>query len=500
MQTSTYLSLLLTVFSICGVSYGAKSPRVFSESYIEGVYGRFFEFSDEGNSAPCPQVIDHYNRGRPGALGDSWIIPHGNIVQSGAQCRDGGVLVLSSFNESSQMPKVLESNRIAEETFTLMKEESTGFWMGADERKCGKWIFPSRTYIFFVKEFDRTLTTSFRLTLSPGKKYMFVVADQFTCIYVDIPRKRPDSQVTIATPGESAPSASTGPSVGDGSTTEKEPSGSPSPTENVVEAGDDTSDGSQASGDSDSGANETNEESSDPSGGLSIVDVDNGQVPEETEEVIGGTIADIDTDDSDEESAEETSDSFGIEVNNGESLCFPGDAHVEMMDGTFKPMEKLTIGDEVRVGRHFSRVFMFTHKQSNSFHRFVQFETMSGRKLALTSGHMLYVNGVIKAAKEVRVGDRLSQVHEADQVIKVSTVIKRGLFNPQTVHGDIVVNGLLTSTYTTAIDRQTAHSMLLPLRAIWNIFGLNVIPSSVDWSGIRSNLITIFNNVAMYKQ
>eukprot|EP00178_Gracilaria_changii_P026703 TRINITY_DN823_c0_g1_i1.p1 TRINITY_DN823_c0_g1~~TRINITY_DN823_c0_g1_i1.p1 ORF type:complete len:498 (-),score=82.24 TRINITY_DN823_c0_g1_i1:991-2484(-) len=492
------LSVFVVVLSFCGVSRGAKSPRVFSESYIEGVYGRFFEFSDEGNSAPCPQVIDHFNRGRPSALGESWIIPHANIVQSGAKCSDGGGLVVNAYNESSKMPKVLESNSIAEETFTLMQDESTGFWMGADERTCGKWVFPSRTYIFFVKEFDRTLTTSFRLTLSPGKKYMFVVADEFTCIYVDIPRKKPVTQVTITTPNDS----STGPSAGDESSSEEEPSNGVTPTptpENLPDAGDASStDGSQATDGSGSGVDDTDDDDSDASGDLSIVDIDNGQVPEETEEVNGGTIADIDTDD-EEDSAEESSESFGIEVNNGESLCFPGDAQVEMADGSFKNMDELSVGDEVRVGNKFSRVFMFTHSKAETITRFLQLLTKSGRKLSLTSGHMLYVNGIIRAAEQVQVGDYLSLVDGIDQVVKISTVVKKGLFNPQTVHGDIVVNGLLTSTYTSAIDTKVAHSMLLPLRVIWNVFGVNLIPNYVNWSGIRSNLMALFSIVAMSK-
>ncbi|CAN8074396.1 unnamed protein product [Agarophyton chilense] len=503
---ATFLNFLVVTLTFCAVSYGVKSPRVFSESYIEGVYGRFFEFSDSGNSAPCPQIIDHFNRGQPSALGDSWVIPHGNIVQSGARCRDGGSLVLNSYNESSRMPKVLESNRIAEETFMLMKEESTGFWMGADERRCGKWVFPRRTYVFFVKEFDRTLTTSFRLTLSPGKKYMFAVADQFSCIYVDIPRRTDESPVTITTPGGSTPSPSTGPSTGEKNPTENKPSGgktpapSPSPGKDSDSEDDGEADGDQASGDSGSDSEAANDDGGDSNDGLSIVDVDNGQVPEETEDEANGNIVDMDSDGDDEESAEGTSDSFGIDLNNGESLCFPGDAEVEMVDGTLKKIEQVVIGDEVRVGKDFSRVFMFTHSKGDTFHSFVQLETKSGRKLALTSGHMLYVNGVIRAAEEVSVGDTLSVVESTDEVIKVSSVVKKGLFNPQTVQGNIVVNGFLTSTYTTAIDMEAAHSLLLPLRAVWNVIGWNVTPRDVNWSGIRSNFMSFLNVFAVYKK
>ncbi|PXF40816.1 Desert hedgehog protein A [Gracilariopsis chorda] len=536
MPPFSFLSVFIGFLSIWSTASGAKSPRVFSESYIEGVYGRFFEFSDRGNSAPCPQVIDHFNRGEPSALGDSWIIPHGNIVQSGAKCRDGGVLVLNSYNESSAMPKALESNQIAEETFTLMKEESTGFWMGADDRKCGKWLFPKRTYVFFVKEFDRNLTTSFRLTLSAGKKYMFVVSDYFTCIYVDIPRSRPGSDVVITPsgenvkpsdaskpspgggngsnegdntvvssggPGGSGSSGSGKPSSEDGSPNENPPTPTPTPiTETSDSDGDSESDGQSGEGDNVSGGDATGDGDNDSSNGVSIIDVDNGQAPQESGNPSSDSIIAIDSDASsgnNEDDAQATDESFDVETSTGESLCFPSDATVEMIDGSSKRMDELVIGDEIRVGDQFSPVFLFTHNQKETLRSFVQIETESHRKLALTAGHMLYANGILKAAMHVKTDDHLRVVDGTDRVVRVSKVVKKGLFNPQTMHGDIVVNGLVTSTYTTAVDAYMAHTVLAPLRAMWNLVGFTMIPNTVNWSEIRGRLIRVFNTVLVSK-
>ena len=39
-----------------------------------------------------------------------------------------------------------------------------------------------------------------------------------------------------------------------------------------------------------------------------------------------------------------------------------------------------------------------------------------------------------------------------------------GLYNPQTMHGNIVVNGVQASTYTTALHPSAAHALLTPLR------------------------------------
>lgn len=46
----------------------------------------------------------------------------------------------------------------------------------------------------------------------------------------------------------------------------------------------------------------------------------------------------------------------------------------------------------------------------------------------------------------------------------VSSEIAQGLYNPQTFHGDIVVNNVRVTTYTAIVNLMSAHAMLLPLR------------------------------------
>lgn len=41
----------------------------------------------------------------------------------------------------------------------------------------------------------------------------------------------------------------------------------------------------------------------------------------------------------------------------------------------------------------------------------------------------------------------------------------RGLYNPQTKHGSIIVNNILAGTYTTAVAPGLVHAVLAPLRA-----------------------------------
>lgn len=153
-------------------------------------------------------------------------------------------------------------------------------------------------------------------------------------------------------------------------------------------------------------------------------------------------------------------------------VCFPADATVELEGGAVKRMDALAIGDRVRVGSgatDFSDVFMFTHKMEDAVNTFVQLKLASGDVLRLTPGHYMYANGAMTAAKNVAVGDKIELGSGArTTVASVSSVTDTGLFNPQTLQGDIVVNGVRASTYTTAVEPTLAHSLLAPLRFMFS--------------------------------
>lgn len=130
-------------------------------------------------------------------------------------------------------------------------------------------------------------------------------------------------------------------------------------------------------------------------------------------------------------------------------------------------MRALRVGDRVAVGPgpRFSDVFFFTHRDPDAAASFVRIRARSGEVLRLSPGHYLYVAGGLKAAAEVRKGDWLRLASgEAAEVAEVGDVERRGLFKPQTLHGDIVVDGVVNSTYTTAVERRLAHGALRVLR------------------------------------
>lgn len=152
-----------------------------------------------------------------------------------------------------------------------------------------------------------------------------------------------------------------------------------------------------------------------------------------------------------------------------ESACFPADARVRLRQGGTKRMEDVVVGDDVAVGYgKYSTVFMMTHADRNRVFSFVEL-TVSGQVLCVSRGHYVHVQGKLKKAAEVKVGDwMLSEKGKKVMVEHVGTVWKRGLLNPQTNLGDIVVEGLIVSTFTERVPPSVAQVLLAPSRwAYW---------------------------------
>eukprot|EP00168_Porphyra_purpurea_P003564 TRINITY_DN1416_c0_g1_i3.p2 TRINITY_DN1416_c0_g1~~TRINITY_DN1416_c0_g1_i3.p2 ORF type:complete len:176 (-),score=81.08 TRINITY_DN1416_c0_g1_i3:183-671(-) len=139
-------------------------------------------------------------------------------------------------------------------------------------------------------------------------------------------------------------------------------------------------------------------------------------------------------------------------------------------------MADVALGDRVRVSATaFSPVFLFTHRVADGRRAFVRLSTAAGASLTATAGHYVYANGRRTAAGAVRVGDRLELVDggaTCTVVTATARVAGMGLYNPQTLHGDIVVNGLRASTYTTAVEPGVASALLAPLRALFRVAGV----------------------------
>eukprot|EP00168_Porphyra_purpurea_P017237 TRINITY_DN587_c0_g1_i2.p5 TRINITY_DN587_c0_g1~~TRINITY_DN587_c0_g1_i2.p5 ORF type:complete len:149 (-),score=50.63 TRINITY_DN587_c0_g1_i2:297-743(-) len=124
---------------------------------------------------------------------------------------------------------------------------------------------------------------------------------------------------------------------------------------------------------------------------------------------------------------------------------------------------------------------MFTHKLTGGAHAFVEMTTAAGAVLTATPSHLVYASGARVPAGTVAVGDALevippgSPAGEAvsSRVVAVRRVVRAGLVNPQTLHGDVVVNGVRASTWTTAVEPAVASGLLAPARAAFWLAGVD---------------------------
>lgn len=183
---------------------------------------------------------------------------------------------------------------------------------------------------------------------------------------------------------------------------------------------------------------------------------------------------------------------FGPEAANadpeeGSRACFPAAARVELADGSTVSMHELVVGHRVRAAPdEHSDVFFFSHRSLNrdTLHEYIQVRTASGKAVTLSPGHYLHVGGLLVAAQSVRVGDVLTlSSGAATEVTEVVRVKMAGKYAPHTLHGDIVVDEILVSTYTTAVHPTLAHHVLLaPLRLLYR-FGLSNVFNGVLDSG-----------------
>jgi hypothetical protein len=144
-------------------------------------------------------------------------------------------------------------------------------------------------------------------------------------------------------------------------------------------------------------------------------------------------------------------------------------------------MENLSVGDNVLVkSGSYSEIFMFSHRLAATNSDFVKITTVSGHSLMLTPNHYLYVNSKLAVASVVKVGDSLTLGDGSSALVtKVAHEWAAGLYNPHTMDGDIVVDGILTSTYTSDIAPSLAHAALWPVRMLHSL-GQDVVGTTFD--------------------
>lgn len=175
--------------------------------------------------------------------------------------------------------------------------------------------------------------------------------------------------------------------------------------------------------------------------------------------------------------------------------CFPGDARVVTPGGSAR-MDTLRIGDRVlSLGADgtpfFDEIYMFGHKDVSTRSQFVTLTTQSGASLRLTGDHHVPVERwgqpLSLASSQVEVGDTVvvvssSGIPSSEVVVFKSLASGVGLWNPYTLGGRIIVDGVDASSHSSWVLDGAFHALgisiptgyqtvFAPLRAVYRLLG-----------------------------
>lgn len=173
-------------------------------------------------------------------------------------------------------------------------------------------------------------------------------------------------------------------------------------------------------------------------------------------------------------------------------------------------MKDLRIGDRVLASRpdgslFYDEIYMFGHKERSQRATFVRLETDSGHILTLTPDHHVFVvrnnshmeipAGKAVVTDQVRVvpqSGALQHKHMSLQsIVSISLSEEKGLYNPYTLSGTIVVNGILASVHSSSAFDQLFNALgitlpfgyqtlFTPVRLLYTSLGAQKM-ASLEW-------------------
>lgn len=165
-------------------------------------------------------------------------------------------------------------------------------------------------------------------------------------------------------------------------------------------------------------------------------------------------------------------------------ICFAGHATVQIENGTTIAMRNLRVGDKIRVGRDkFEAVYAFAKRNEDISAQYLRLIWKKSREsLDVSATHMIWSNGRMIPASQVRIGDFIWVNDRVAFVSRIKNITHVGAYAPLTFSGRIVVNGVLASTYvsyqsteylvlgnTTHIEwnaHDLAHAFMTPIRLL----------------------------------
>jgi len=189
--------------------------------------------------------------------------------------------------------------------------------------------------------------------------------------------------------------------------------------------------------------------------------------------------------------------------------CFSGSSTVKLSNGKTITINNLSTGDEVLTvnpnsGKtEFSPVYMWGHRDSEAVSKFYEVSTADS-KIVLTPGHYLYVseNGCANASMSttttlspelLKIGQGIWTAEgKCAAITSIKQIEEKGIFNPYTLSGTIVVDNIVASCYSESdlfpiestlravmseedVARKAPsvhHAAFAPFRQVWNTVGL----------------------------
>jgi len=157
-------------------------------------------------------------------------------------------------------------------------------------------------------------------------------------------------------------------------------------------------------------------------------------------------------------------------------------------------MEKIMVGDNVMTaGGQFETVFSISHFDHVKPTNFLQIRTAieDENPIEISPKHMMFVGGHSNPipASKVRVGDLVRNVEgHYYPVLEITPITRNGFYNPVTVSGTIVVDGIAASTYSAVFDTEHVEISGFPIMSQETLMHLAFGPFRAICTGVAKGL------------
>jgi len=160
-------------------------------------------------------------------------------------------------------------------------------------------------------------------------------------------------------------------------------------------------------------------------------------------------------------SIEESEESEEVDTD----TCFSPEATAVVYGKGKVKMQNLSVGDSVLVAPGvYDEVYTIDHHSTTALVDFVVLHTENSKEkpLEITARHMVYTSGKESPipAGSITTSDYIATIDGPAKVQKISVVTRRGLVNPLTSTGRIVVDGILASTYSSFSESDSDIELL----------------------------------------